>query len=100
MDFKIPEEVKGRRLLELQELQNRLTIEALNRRVGRDCTVLVEGPSRKQEESTRFWRGRDEGGRVVNFELDRSDMTGKLVPVRIREAKKHSLSGEVRGEPW
>ena len=100
MPFKIPEEEKGRRLTELQDLQNRLTLEALARRIGQDCTVLVEGPSRKQAECTRFWRGRDEGGRVVNFELDRENMTRKLVPVRIIEAKKHSLSGEVRGEPW
>jgi tRNA-2-methylthio-N6-dimethylallyladenosine synthase len=100
MDFKVPEEEKSRRLAALQELQNRITEEELARQVGADAVVLVEGQSRMQGETMTFWRGRDEGGRIVNFASPRSTLVGRMVRVRILEAKKHSLTGEMRGEPW
>ena len=43
----IPLEVKTRRLNELIELQNRLSLESNRRDVGREFEVLVEGPSKK-----------------------------------------------------
>ena len=45
----IPLEVKTRRLNELIELQNRLSLESNRREVGREFEVLVEGPSKKGE---------------------------------------------------
>ena len=43
----IPLEVKTRRLNELIELQNRLSLESNRRDVGHEFEVLVEGPSKK-----------------------------------------------------
>lgn len=43
----IPLEVKTRRLNELIELQNRLSLDSNRRDVGREFEVLVEGPSKK-----------------------------------------------------
>ncbi len=100
MDFKVPEEEKSRRLASLQELQNGMTVEALASQVGTEAEVLVEGTSRMQDGETVFWRGRDAGGRIVNFPSPVPDLTGKMVRVYITAAKKHSLSGETRGEPW
>jgi tRNA-2-methylthio-N6-dimethylallyladenosine synthase len=100
MDFKVPEEEKSRRLAVLQELQNSMTAEALESLVGTEAEVLVEGKSRMQDGETMFWRGRDGGGRIVNFPSPAPDLTGKMVRVHISAAKKHSLSGETRGEPW
>lgn len=100
MDFKVPEEEKSARLAELQTLQNQITEEELERQVGAEAQVLVEGQSRMQGEKEIFWRGRDEGGRIVNFSSPMPTLAGRMVPVRILAAKKHSLSGEVRGEPW
>jgi tRNA-2-methylthio-N6-dimethylallyladenosine synthase len=45
----IPLEVKTRRLNELIELQNRLSLESNRRDVGHQFEVLVEGPSKKGE---------------------------------------------------
>ena len=45
----VPQEVKNRRLEELIELQNRLSLESNRRDVGREFEVLVEGPSKKGE---------------------------------------------------
>lgn len=100
MDFKIPEEEKSRRLAVLQALQNRITEEELARRVGHLEDVLVEGRSKMQDDLQHFWRGRDAGGRIVNFHSPLPDLTGRMVRVHILAAKKHSLTGEVRGEPW
>ncbi|GAB6112929.1 tRNA (N6-isopentenyl adenosine(37)-C2)-methylthiotransferase MiaB [Desulfomicrobium salsuginis] len=100
MDFKVPEEEKARRLAVLQDLQNRITAEELESRVGAEVDVLVEGTSRMQDGAALFWRGRDGGGRIVNFPSPLPDLTGKMIRVRILAAKKHSLTGETRGEPW
>ena len=100
MDFKVPEEEKARRLAELQDLQNRITVEELAAVAGAEVEVLVEGPSKMQDGETLFWRGRDGGGRIVNFPSPLPGLTGRMVRVRIDAAKKHSLAGEMRGEPW
>jgi len=100
MAFKVPEEEKARRLAVLQELQDRITVEALAAQVGADAEVLVEGPSKMQDSEHIFWRGRDGGGRIVNFSSRIPGLTGRMVRVRIVDAKKHSLMGEIRGEPW
>jgi len=100
MDFKVPEEEKARRLAVLQDLQDRMTLESLAALVGSEAQVLVEGQSRMQDGEHIFWRGRDGGGRIVNFASPTPDLTGRMVRVRIVDAKKHSLTGEIRGEPW
>lgn len=100
MDFKVPEEEKSRRLAVLQELQDRITMETLAGLVGEEVEVLVEGPSKMQDSENLFWRGRDGGGRIVNFASPVPRLTGKMVRVRIAAAKKHSLTGEIRGEAW
>ena len=100
MDFKVPEDEKARRLEKLQQEQDCLTTEDLERQVGASVQVLVEGRSRMQGSEATFWRGRDQGGRIVNFPHAAAELAGKMVPVRIVQAKKHSLLGEVRGEPW
>ncbi|WP_028578264.1 tRNA (N6-isopentenyl adenosine(37)-C2)-methylthiotransferase MiaB [Desulfomicrobium escambiense] len=100
MNFKVPEEEKARRLAVLQDLQNRITAEELESRVGAEVDVLVEGTSRMQDGAALFWRGRDGGGRIINFPSPLPDLTGKMIRVRILAAKKHSLTGETRGEPW
>ncbi|WP_457572072.1 tRNA (N6-isopentenyl adenosine(37)-C2)-methylthiotransferase MiaB [Desulfovulcanus sp.] len=96
MQPKVLEEVKVRRLAVLQELQEKLTGASYAQRVGKVDEVLVEGPSKKQDKGMKFWRGRDLGGRVVNIpsSSDR-DLTGELIRVKIVQAKKHSLMGEM-----
>jgi tRNA-2-methylthio-N6-dimethylallyladenosine synthase len=100
MPFTVPEEEKARRRAVVQELQNRITSEELASLVGEEAVVLVEGASRMQDGNTLFWRGRDGGGRIVNFPSSQPGLTGKMIRVRILAAKKHSLAGETRGEPW
>jgi tRNA-2-methylthio-N6-dimethylallyladenosine synthase len=91
---KVEERIKAERLHELQELQNRLTAEALEASVGTEVDVLVEGRSKRSAEGMVSWQGRDSRNRIVHCggPLGR-DLTGQVIRVRIDEAKKHSLRG-------
>lgn len=101
---KVDPQTAALRLSRLQVLQNEITAEALKCRVGTVCEVLFDGPSKLQTGDAISWRGRDAGGRVVNVPLAGPDaglaLAGLLMPVRIVEAKKHSLVGEKAGEAW
>ncbi len=96
MEPKVPADIKTWRfdaLLALQNAQQEAMLEAL---IGSTAMVLVEGPGKRQDASEPSWRGRDEAGRMVNFSAPAGeDLTGSIVAVRILQAKKHSLWGEV-----
>jgi tRNA-2-methylthio-N6-dimethylallyladenosine synthase len=93
---KVEEEIKSERLARLQKLQEELSRQALNARVGGRATVLVETRNERPRTGEMQWRGRDGGNRVVNIAVESAqDLTGKEVEVKIIQAKKHSLIGEV-----
>jgi tRNA-2-methylthio-N6-dimethylallyladenosine synthase len=95
LEPKIPQEVKAERLARLQVLLDELQTAALSRRVGTRTQILVEGASRRPKPGAPSWRGRDPGGRVVDFAYaGPGDPTGTFVTVDILEAKKHSLRGK------
>lgn len=101
MEPKVTAEEAADRLLRLQTLQNNITRKCLKNLVGAQTDAFIEGLSRMQEGDVLSWKGRDPAGRIVNVSMaERGDMVGMMVPVRIREAKKHSLVGERTGEPW
>jgi tRNA-2-methylthio-N6-dimethylallyladenosine synthase len=60
----VPERVKTRRLNQIIELQNRLSLESKQRDVGKTFEVLVEGTSKKSEEQLY---GRNSQNAVVVF---------------------------------
>jgi tRNA-2-methylthio-N6-dimethylallyladenosine synthase len=60
----VPEAIKTRRLNEIIELQNRLSLESKQRDVGQTFEVLVEGVSKKSEEQLY---GRTSQNKVVVF---------------------------------
>lgn len=105
---KVPEAVAQERLLRLQSLQNGITKKSLKRLEGAETDVLLEAASRRQDGGEPFWRGRDGGGRVVNVRVDASALSetqgaalaGRMLRVRITQAKNHSLLGERAGLPW
>jgi tRNA-2-methylthio-N6-dimethylallyladenosine synthase len=101
MPEKIGEQIKADRLRRLQALQEELTRQSLRALRGKTLQVLVEGAGSRDNGDVRTWRGREPGGRVVNFALpDHRDLTGSMVCVRVDEVKKHSVYGEVVDEPW
>lgn len=92
---KVSDDVKGGRLQELQKLQDAMTLASLQDLWGREVWVLVEDQSSWNNGTCPLWRGREPGGRVVNFTWpEYEDIVGSLVYVKITQAKKHSLYGE------
>lgn len=86
----VPEEIKVARLNEIIALQNRLSLEANQKCVGKTYEVLVEGVSKRSREQLF---GRTEQNKVVVF--DRADhKIGDFVQVVITEASSATLKGE------
>ena len=90
-DDQIPEEVKHERFNRMREVLDAGM--ANNNAVyeGRIEKVLVEGPSRKNKKTLT---GRTESMKIVNF-VGTPEMVGRIVKVKITEAKTYSLEGEV-----
>ncbi|BCS87306.1 tRNA (N6-isopentenyl adenosine(37)-C2)-methylthiotransferase MiaB [Pseudodesulfovibrio sediminis] len=101
MEPKVDPEEASSRLMRLQTLQNKITRECLKKLVGAETDAFIEGLSRKQDGDATSWKGRDPAGRIINVPMEQqSGLVGMMVPVKIKEAKKHSLNGERVGEPW
>ncbi|MGB9578137.1 MAG: tRNA (N6-isopentenyl adenosine(37)-C2)-methylthiotransferase MiaB, partial [Halothiobacillaceae bacterium] len=86
-----PLEVKKERLYRLQELINSQARAISEAMLGTTQRILVEGPSRKDEQELM---GRTENNRVVNFKGGER-LIGQFVDVRITEVLPNSLRGEV-----
>ena len=101
---KIAPDVQQDRLLRLQALQEELGQAWLDARIGQGTDVLIEGESRRDDSSDglRSWQGRDPYGALIHVGLPSAagDMTGRMVRVRLTEAKKHSLLGQQAGASW
>lgn len=91
LDDKIPESVKRDRLMKVQKLQERHTLERNRALKGSVEDVLVEGLSKN---SATDVMGRTRTNRIVNFEGD-TKLIGEKVFVRICDAYIHSLRGEL-----
>ena len=90
MGDQVPEEVKEARNQELLRILEANSTRRTHALVGRTVEVLVEGPDRKG----RRFMGRTRGNRVVHFEADER-LIGELVSVRVVEASRAALYGEL-----
>ena len=89
----VPEEVKKRRLSEIIQMQNGISLGNNQREIGRVHTVLVEGPSKRSDEQLC---GRTDTNKMVVF--DRGSLReGEYVRVRITECTSATLIGEALG---
>jgi tRNA-2-methylthio-N6-dimethylallyladenosine synthase len=87
----IPEAEKTRRFLALQDLQMSLQKEIYQSYIGEEVEVLVEGFSAK---SRNDLTGHTTCNKVINFRAD-PGLIGNIVKVNVKEAKIHSLYGEI-----
>ena len=86
----VPLEEKEQRLYRLNELINKYSKEANEKMLNNIYEVLVEGESTK--EGNLF--GYTETNKLVNFKGN-LDLVGKIVKVKILDAKSFSLDGEI-----
>ncbi len=82
---------KTLRFLELEKVQKRITANRLQRYLNQVLKVLVEARSVRTNDGLT---GHSTCHKVVNFRGS-SDLLGRIVDVRITEAKANSLFGEV-----
>ncbi len=82
---------KRKRLLKLNDVQYQIATEINRQLEGQVQEILVEGPSKTNPEKLT---GRTRTNRIVIFSAP-SDLTGKVINVRITEARTFSMFGEL-----
>ena len=88
--YEITLEEKEKRLYRLNELVNNYSNTSNQKMLNQVYPVLVEGESNKDN----MMFGYTETNKLVNFKGD-SKLVGKIVNVKILEAKSFSLDGEL-----
>jgi tRNA-2-methylthio-N6-dimethylallyladenosine synthase len=89
----VPDDVKKRRLQEIVELQNRLSLESNKRDLGKTFKVLIEGDSKKSDQD---WMGRNSQNKVIVFPKNGAALKkGDYVEVRVNDCTKATLLGEL-----
>ena len=90
MKDQVPEDVKKRRLNEVNRLQAAIAKDINEKLVGRTYSVLVDGKALKGN----FMQGRNPADKVILFEGS-PDLSGKFVDVEITSADSWSLKGKI-----
>ena len=86
----VPDEIKGRRLEEIINLQRRISYEINRARIGATERILLEGPSKRSDSE---WMGRTDTNKSVI--VPKGDFaTGQYLDVRIVSATSATLFGE------
>jgi len=88
----VPLEVKKRRLQEIIQVQNRVSLAHNRRDIGKTFEVLIEGDSRRSPED---FRGRNSQNKMVVFPKRPGYGPGDYVQVRILDATSATLKGEI-----
>ncbi|MDP4262019.1 MAG: MiaB/RimO family radical SAM methylthiotransferase [Bacteroidota bacterium] len=89
----IPEEVKKRRLQDVVEVQNRLSLESNKKDVGKTFKVLIEGESKRNEAN---WKGRNSQNKVIVFPKENYELKkGDYVMVKVTGCTQATLLGNI-----
>jgi tRNA-2-methylthio-N6-dimethylallyladenosine synthase len=88
----IPEETKKRRLAQIVDLQNRLSLESNKNDVGKEFEVLIEGDSKKNASD---WKGRNSQNKMLVFPKTGTYQEGDYVKVKVVDCTKATLLGVI-----
>ena len=88
----VPEEVKHKRFDRLKELYESRVDENNEKYVGTIQKILIEGKSKNNDDT---FEGRTRSNKVVIFMPDEKSKVGDIVDVKIVEARKWYLKGEI-----
>jgi len=91
----VPDPVKHERFDRLKALIEKTTSEYSESMVGKTYEVLVEGPSKKNDDVLSSYAS---NGKLINFKGP-AYLTGCLVPVKVVESHTYSLLGELQEDP-
>ncbi len=89
----IPLEIKKRRLHEVVEVQNKLSLESNLRDMGKIFNILIEGDSKKSDQD---WAGRSSHGKVFVFPKENYTLKkGDYVLVQATDCTQGTLLGKI-----
>ncbi len=88
----VPEEVKGQRLREIIDLQQKISYEKNQELIGKEEIILIEGTSRKSDE---YFSGRTDTNKVTIFPASEKYGVGDYVRVKITGATSATLFADV-----
>jgi len=89
----VSHEVKKRRLAEIVEMQNLLSLESNKKDIGKTFEILIEGDSKK---SDKDWMGRSSQGKVVVFRKENYNLQiGDYVMVKVTDCTQGTLLGVI-----
>jgi tRNA-2-methylthio-N6-dimethylallyladenosine synthase len=89
----IPEPVKKKRLQEIVEVQNKLSLESNKRDIGKTFAVLIEGDSKR---SDKDWMGRSSQNKVIVFPKENYQLKkGDYVNVKVNDCTQATLLGTI-----
>ncbi len=89
----IPLEIKKRRLHEVVEVQNKLSLESNLRDIGKTFNILIEGDSKKSDQD---WAGRSSHGKVFVFPKENYILKkGDYVMVEATECTQGTILGKI-----
>ncbi len=91
MEDDVLEEIKTKRLQEIINLQQQISLELNQKMIGTEEVVLVEGLSKK---SDQFLAGRTDTNKVVIFPFQEEIKKGEYVTIKINRATSATLFGD------
>ncbi len=94
MEGGLPEKVRLRRLHEILDLQENITLEINQGLIDSIQEILYEGPVEGDQDRRS---GRTRSNKIVNFRHTGHIDPGALLLMRITKAHKHSLTGQIHG---
>lgn len=93
----VNDKTKKRRLAEIVQLQNELSLESNRKDIGKVFEVLIEGDSKK---SNQQWMGRNSQYKVMVFDkTDPAHQPGSYVYVKALECTQGTMIGEIVVHP-
>ena len=93
MDEQVDIKVNKARLQKLMDMQNENSLELNQAYVGRIVEVMVEGPSKSDEQT---WTGRTTGNKIILWPYVGTEKVGDLVNVRVDVAQTWLLKGTLQ----
>lgn len=88
----VPSEVKSRRLTEIIELQEQISLEINQTLIGESLDVLIEGTSKRNID--QFY-GKTDGFKTAVFPKSDNAKPGQIVQVKVDNATAHTLFGKI-----
>ncbi len=89
----VPDADKKRRLTEIVETQNRLSLESNQRDIGKSFAILIEGDSKKSADD---WMGRSSQNKVIVFPKEKIELKkGDYVTVKVTDCTQATLIGKM-----